>query len=149
LWKGDGYIAAYHQMLDEMEETRQSVLRNKLCEVFSNLHCLPASAGAQVWKVRQSEAVFITNPVFYRMDCLSNPDNNRRRQTTTHCPIKILKGKHVFAVDLMESTHFDSCGNIKVRTDRQKCRIRMPPPPHSRKSRPFPLASGNKLNVLS
>ncbi|KAG1863287.1 hypothetical protein DFJ58DRAFT_725189 [Suillus subalutaceus] len=158
MWKGEGYIAAYHQILGEMEETRRSALRNELREVFSNLHCLPASSGAQVWKVRQSAAVFVTNPVFYKMDCLRNPDNNRTRQTTIHRPIKILKGKRVFAADLIDSTHFDSRGNIKLQTDRQKRRSlmkkitmtnknkRMPPPPRARKIRPFPLAREKELN---
>jgi len=152
LWRGDGYIAEYHRALDGVEEAQQAALRSELREVFSNLHCLPASGGSQVWKVKLSAAVFITNPVFYRMDCLGNTDNHTIRRTKARRPMKILKGKRVFAADLMDTMHFDARGNLRVQTDRQKRRClmkkmsmvnknkRIPPPPRARKSRPFPMA---------
>ncbi|KAG1875362.1 hypothetical protein C8R48DRAFT_769360 [Suillus tomentosus] len=120
LWRGDGYIVEYYQALDRVEEAQQATLHSKLHEVFSNLHCLPASGGSHVWQVKRSAAVFIINPAFYRMDCLGNTNNHTIRQTKAHRPMKILKGKHVFAADLMDSMHFDACRNLRVQTDRQK-----------------------------
>jgi hypothetical protein len=116
LWRGDGYIAEYHWALDGVEEAQQA-----LRKVFSNLHCLPASGGSQVWKVKLSAAVFITNPAFYRMNCLGNTDDHTIRQTKARRPMKILKGKCVFAADLMDTIHFNARGNLRVQTDRQKC----------------------------
>ncbi|KAG2095750.1 hypothetical protein BD769DRAFT_1369744 [Suillus cothurnatus] len=152
LWRGDGYIAEYHRALDGVEEAQQAALRSELREVFSNLHCLPASGGSQVWKVKLSAAVFITNPAFYRMDCLGNTDDHTIRRTKARRPMKILKGKRVFAADLMDTIHFDARGNLRVQTDRQKRRClmkkmsmvnknkRIPPPPRARNIRPFPMA---------
>lgn len=151
LSKGDGYIAEYHRTLNGMGEEEQLALHSEIREVFSNLHCLPASAGTRVWKVKRSAAVFITNPAFYRMDCLGDADNRTMRRPMPRCITKILKGKRVFAADLTDSMHFDARGNLRLQNERQKRRNlmkkitiakknkRLPPPPHARQTRPFPL----------
>ncbi|OJA20364.1 hypothetical protein AZE42_07317 [Rhizopogon vesiculosus] len=42
---GDGYIAEFHRMMEKMDENQQTSLQEGLCEVFSYLHCLPASGS--------------------------------------------------------------------------------------------------------
>ncbi|OJA19376.1 hypothetical protein AZE42_13685 [Rhizopogon vesiculosus] len=41
----DGYIAEFHRMMEKMDENQQTSLQEGLCEVFSYLHCLPASGS--------------------------------------------------------------------------------------------------------
>jgi hypothetical protein len=65
--------------------------------------------------------------------------------------MKLIKGKCIFAADLMGSQLFDSDGNLRRKTERQKCREfnrkmtmakknkRVPSPPSPSKARPFPM----------
>ncbi|KAG1726208.1 hypothetical protein EDB19DRAFT_1914718 [Suillus lakei] len=63
--------------------------------------------------------------------------------------MKLIKGKHIFVADLMDSQPFDTDGNLRRKTERQKWwelqkkmtmakkNKRVPPPPRPR--RPFPM----------
>ncbi|KAG2351120.1 hypothetical protein BDR07DRAFT_1502559 [Suillus spraguei] len=150
LWDGDGYIAEFHRLMQSRDEDQQALLKQCLCEVFSDLHCLPAS-GARVWTQKNDAIVFITNPAFYRIDCIGRGGESRRRAPRARRMMKLTKGKHIFAADLMDLQPFDIDGNLRRKTERQKRReirkkmtmakknMRVPPPPHPRKPRPFPM----------
>ncbi|KAG1789583.1 uncharacterized protein HD556DRAFT_1492627, partial [Suillus plorans] len=149
LWEQDGYIAEFHRMMKIMEEGQRSSLKQGLREVFSDLHCLPAS-GARVWTQKNDSIIFITNPSFYRIDCIGRGGESQRKAPRARRTMKIIKGKRIFAADLMDSQPFDADGNLRRKTERQKRREihkkitmakrnkRVPPPPRPRKSRPFP-----------
>ncbi|KAG2045498.1 hypothetical protein BDR06DRAFT_1015590 [Suillus hirtellus] len=150
LWEGHGYIGEFHRMMKTLDEDQQASLKQGLRDVFSELHCLPAS-GARVWIQKKDAIVFITNPVFYRVDRIGRGGESQRRAPRARCTMKVIKGKRIFAADLMESQPFDTNGNLRRKTDRQKRREihkkmtmakrnkRIPPPPCPRKSRPFPM----------
>ncbi|KAG1839613.1 hypothetical protein C8R48DRAFT_621556 [Suillus tomentosus] len=150
LWEQDGYIAEFHRMMMNMEESQQSSLKQGLREVFSDLHCLPAS-GARVWTQKNDSIIFIANPSFYRIDCIGRGGESQRKAPRARRTMKIIKGKRIFAADLMDSQPFDADGNLRRKTERQKRREihkkitmakrnkRVPPPPRPRKSRPFPM----------
>jgi hypothetical protein len=65
--------------------------------------------------------------------------------------MKLIKGKRIFAADLMETQPFDADGNLRRKTEKQKRRElrvkmsmakknkRVPPPPRPR--RPFPMTA--------
>ncbi|KAG1767526.1 hypothetical protein EDD22DRAFT_949981 [Suillus occidentalis] len=148
LWTGDGYIAEFHRLLKGMDEDETKNLQDGLTEVFSNLHCLPASS-ATVWRIKQSAIVFVTNPAFYKIECLGRA-GQRDRAPAARRPVNVIKGKRIFTADLMDITPFDALGNRRKQSDRQKRRDlhkrltkankhkRIPPPPRLR-ARPFPL----------
>ncbi|KAG1718252.1 uncharacterized protein EDB91DRAFT_1066822, partial [Suillus paluster] len=150
LWEGDGYIAEFHRTMGTMDEDQGMLLKQGLSEVFSDVHCLPAS-GSRVWTQKNDAIVFITNPRFYRIDCIGRGVETQQRATRARRTMKLIKGKRIFAADLMDSQSFDTDGNLRRKTERQKCREiqkkmtmakrnqRIPPPPHSRKLRPFPM----------
>lgn len=150
LWEQDGYIAEFHRMMETMEEGQRSSLKQGLREVFSDLHCLPAS-GARVWTQKNDSIIFIANPSFYRINCIGRGGDSQRKAPRSRRTMKIIKGKRIFAADLMDSQPFDSDGNLRRKTERQKRRDihkkitmakrnkRVPPPPRPRKSRPFPM----------
>ncbi|KAG1789580.1 uncharacterized protein HD556DRAFT_1446798 [Suillus plorans] len=156
LWEGDGYIAQFHRMMKMMEEEQRVLLKQGLREVFSNLHCLPAS-GARVWVQKNDAIVFITNPAYYRIDCIGRGGESQRRAPRARRTMKLIKGKRIFAADLMDSQPFDADGNLRRKTERQKRREihkkitmakknkRVPPPPHPRKSRLFPMDTGETI----
>lgn len=153
LWEGDGYIAEFHRVMEAMTENQQESLKEELREVFSGLHCLPAS-GARVWMQKNDSIVFITNPSFYRIDSIGRGSDSQRRAPKARRTVKLTKGKRIFAADLMDSQPFDTDGNLRRKTDRQKRREinkkmtmdkrnkRVPPPPRPRKPRPFPIDIG-------
>jgi hypothetical protein len=148
----DGYIAEFHRMMEKMDENQQTSLQEGLCEVFSYLHCLPAS-GTRVWIQRNDAAVFMTNPAFYRIQCIGKGEAGQNKVRRTCRTRKLIKGKRIFTADLMDSTLFDTDGNLRRKTDRQKRRevqkkmsaarknYRIPPPPRTRKLRPFPMST--------
>jgi hypothetical protein len=150
LWDADGYIAEFHRMMKTRDDDQQASLKQGLCDVFSHLHCLPAS-GARVWTQKKDTIVFITNPAFYRIDCIGRGVESCRKAPKARHMMKLIKGKHIFAADLMDSQPFDSDGNLRRKTERQKHREfnrkmtmakknkRVPPPPRSSKARPFPM----------
>ncbi|KAG1836992.1 hypothetical protein DFJ58DRAFT_734626 [Suillus subalutaceus] len=150
LWERDGYIAEFHRMMETMEENQQELLKQGLCEVFSDLHSLPASSG-KVWIQKHDAIVFITNPAFYRIDCIGRGAESQRKAQKARRTMKLIKGKRIFAADLMDSQPFDTDGNLRRKTERQKRREirkkmtttkknqRVPPPPRPRKARPFPM----------
>ena len=148
LWEGDGYIAEFHRTMKAMDEDQQQLLKQGLCEVFSDLHCLPAS-GARVWTQKNDAIVFTTNPIFYKIDCIGRGGESQKRAPRARRTMKLIKGKRIFAADLMDSQPFDTDGNLRRKTERQKRRElqkkvtmakknkRVPPPPRPR--RPFPM----------
>jgi hypothetical protein len=148
LWTGDGYIAEFHRLLKGMDEDEKGVLQDGLAEVFSNLHCLPASSTA-VWRVKQCAIIFVTNPAFYKIECLGRA-GHRERAPVARRPVNVIKGKRIFTADLMDVTPFDALGALRKQSDRQKRRDlhkrltkankhkRIPPPRPRR--RPFPLS---------
>ncbi|KAG1795963.1 uncharacterized protein HD556DRAFT_1234984 [Suillus plorans] len=150
LWDGDGYIAEFHRMMKTMDCDQQETLKQGLRDIFSELHCLPAS-GARVWTQKNDAIVFSTNPAFYRIDCVGRAGESQRKVTRARRTTKLIKGKRIFAADLMDSQPFDADGNLRRKTERQKRREiqkkmtitrknkRVPPPPRPRISRPFPL----------
>ncbi|KAG1762332.1 hypothetical protein EV702DRAFT_1228544 [Suillus placidus] len=154
LWEEDGYIAEFHRMMKMMNEDQQELLKQGLCQVFSDLHCLPVS-GARVWVQRNDAIVFATNPAFYRIDSVGKGSESQKRAPRARRTVKVTKGKRIFAADLMDSQPFDTDGNLRRKTERQKRREihkkmtmakrnkRAPPPPRSRKSRPFPINIGD------
>ncbi|KAG2352383.1 hypothetical protein BDR07DRAFT_1498420 [Suillus spraguei] len=131
LWDADGYIAEFHRMMKTRDEDQQALLKQGLCDVFSHLHCLPASTAR--------------NRLYWE-----GAESYRRAPKARHA-MKLIKGKCIFAADLMDSQPFDSDGNLRRRTERQKCREfnrkmtmakknkRVSPPPHPCKARPFPM----------
>lgn len=150
LWSGDGYIAEFHRLLKGMDEEEKALLQDGLAEVFSHLHCLPASAAA-VWRVKQSAVLFVANPAFYKIECLGRAGDSNRTPIARR-PVNIIKGKRLFTADLMGVTPFDALGALRKLSDRQKRRDlhkrltkankhkRVPPPPRLRtRSRPFPM----------
>ncbi|KAG1791286.1 uncharacterized protein BJ212DRAFT_1252101, partial [Suillus subaureus] len=78
LWEGDGYIAEFHRTMKTMDEDQQELLKQGLCKVFSDIHCLPAS-GSRVWTQKNNSIVFMTNPAFYRIDCVGRSGESQRR----------------------------------------------------------------------
>ncbi|KAG2057315.1 hypothetical protein BDR06DRAFT_969503 [Suillus hirtellus] len=150
LWNGDGYIAEFHRMMKTMDCDQQATLRQGLRDIFSEIHCLPAS-GARVWTQKNDAIVFTTNPAFYMIDCIGRAGDPQRNVTKAHRTMKLIKGKCIFAADLMDSQPFDADGNLRRKTERQKCQEihkkitmtrkhkRVPPPPRPRMSRPFPM----------
>ncbi|KAG2094432.1 uncharacterized protein F5147DRAFT_585052 [Suillus discolor] len=157
LWEGDGYIAEFHRMMKNMNEDQEASLKQGLCQVFSDLHCLPAS-GARVWIQKNDAIVFVTNPAFYRIDCVGRNGKSQRRAPRARRTLKLIKGKRIFAADLMDSHPFDTDGNLRRKTERQKRREihkkmtmakrnnRVPPPPRLRKkSRPFPMRASEHV----
>ncbi|KAG1789662.1 uncharacterized protein HD556DRAFT_1243502, partial [Suillus plorans] len=150
LWEGDGYIAEFHRTMKTLDGDQQESLKQGLRDVFSELHCLPAS-GARVWIQKKDAIVFITNPAFYRIDRIGRGGESQRRAPRARRTMKVIKGKRIFAADLMDSQPFDTDGNLRRKTERQKRREihkkmtmekrnkRVPPPPRPRKSRPFPM----------
>ncbi|KAG1873235.1 hypothetical protein F4604DRAFT_1681273 [Suillus subluteus] len=155
LWTGEGYIAEFHRLLKGMDDDEKTLLQDGLADIFSNLHCLPASTAAAVWRVKQSAIVFVTNPAFYKIECLGRAGESRRGPVVRR-PVNVIKGKRIFTADLMDVMPFDALGALRKQSDRQKRRDlhkkltkankhkRVPPPPRSRtRSRPFPLSSPN------
>jgi hypothetical protein len=150
LWEGDGYIAEFHKMMKGMDEDQQELLKQGLREVFSHLHCLPAS-GARVWTQKNHAIVFMTNPTFYKIDCIGRGGETQKRAPRARRTMKLIKAKRIFAADLMDSQPFDTDGNLRRKTERQKRREihkkmtmakknkRVPPPLRPHKSRPFPM----------
>ncbi|KAG1760492.1 hypothetical protein EV702DRAFT_985523 [Suillus placidus] len=148
LWEGDGYIAEFHRTIQTMDEDQRASLKQGLSEVFSEVHCLPAS-GSRVWTQKNDAIVFITNPTFYRIDCIGRGGDRQQRAIRAHRTMKLIKGKRIFAADLMDSQPFNTDGNLRRKTERQKRRElqkkmtmakknkRVPPPPRPR--RPFPM----------
>ena len=153
LWEGDGYIAEFHRMMKNMDEDQQESLKQGLCEVFSDIHCLPAS-GTRVWIQKNDGIVFVTNPVFYRIVSIGRGGESQRSAPRARRTVKLIKGKRIFAADLMDSQPFDADGNLRRKTERQKRREihkkmsmakrnkRIPPPPPRRRARPFPMNNG-------
>ncbi|KAG1834023.1 hypothetical protein DFJ58DRAFT_670739 [Suillus subalutaceus] len=153
LWERDGYIAEFHRTMNRMEEDQRVSLKQGLCEVFADLHCLPASSG-KVWMWKHDAIAFMTNPVFYRIDCVGRGAESRMKAPRARRTMKLIKGKRIFAADLMDSQPFDTDGNLRRKTARQKRREiqkamsmakrnkRVPPPPRPRKPRPFPIDIG-------
>ncbi|KAG1843493.1 hypothetical protein F4604DRAFT_1596821 [Suillus subluteus] len=157
LWTGEGYIAEFHRLLKGMDDDEKTLLQDGLADIFSNLHCLPASTAAAVWRVKQSAIVFVTNPAFYKIECLGRAGESRRGPVVRR-PVNVIKGKRIFTADLMDVMPFDALGALRKQSDRQKRRDlhkkltkankhkRVPPPPRSRtRSRPFPLSSPNPV----
>ncbi|KAG2136431.1 hypothetical protein DEU56DRAFT_756337 [Suillus clintonianus] len=156
LWEGDGYIAEFHRTMQTMDEDQQASLKQGLSEVFSEVHCLPAS-GSRVWTQKNDAIIFVTNPTFYRIDCIGRGGDRQQRATRARRTMKLIKGKRIFAADLMDSQPFDTDGNLRTKTERQKRREirkkmtmtkrnqRIPPPPRSRKLLPFPMHIGQSL----
>ncbi|KAG1830300.1 hypothetical protein F4604DRAFT_1947081 [Suillus subluteus] len=140
-----------------MDDDEKTLLQDGLADIFSNLHCLPASTAAAVWRVKQSAIVFVTNPAFYKIECLGRAGESRRGPVVRR-PVNVIKGKRIFTADLMDVMPFDALGALRKQSDRQKRRDlhkkltkankhkRVPPPPRSRtRSRPFPLSSPNPV----
>ncbi|KAG1718941.1 uncharacterized protein EDB91DRAFT_1066083, partial [Suillus paluster] len=158
LWEGDGYIAEFHRITATMGEDQRTLLKQGLTEIFSDIHCLPAS-GTRVWTQRNDAIVFMTNPAFYKIDCIGRGGNSQKRATRARRTTKLIKGKRVFAADLMDSHPFDTDGNLRRKTERQKRREfqkkmtlakrnkRVPPPPRPHKCRPFPMAGDEEMDV--
>jgi hypothetical protein len=159
LWQGDGYIAEYHRTMERMDEDQQTSLKQGLSEVFADLHCLPAS-GTRVWTQRNDAIVFTTNPAFYRIDRIGRGGESQKRAPKARRTMKLTKGKRIFAADLMDSQPFDTDGNLRRKTERQKRReiqkkMAMvnrnkrvpPPPPRPHKSRPFPMQGDEAMDV--
>ncbi|KAG1729380.1 hypothetical protein EDB19DRAFT_1577854, partial [Suillus lakei] len=121
LWEGDGYIAEFHRVTQMMDDDQQALLKQGLSEIFSEIHCLPAS-GTRVWTQRNNAVVFMTNPAFYRIDCIGKGGESQKRVTRARCTTKLIKGKRIFAADLMDSQPFDADGNLRRKMERQKCR---------------------------
>jgi hypothetical protein len=133
-----------------LDGVQQASLKQGLCDIFSDLHCLPAS-GARVWVQKKDAIVFITNPAFYRIDRVGRGGESHRRAPRARRTMKVIKGKRIFAADLMDSQPFDADGNLRRKTERQKRREihkkmtmakknkRVPPPPRHRRCRPFPM----------
>ncbi|KAG1843312.1 hypothetical protein DFJ58DRAFT_854529 [Suillus subalutaceus] len=156
LWEGDGYIAEFHKIMKAMAEDQQKLLKKGLHEVFSDLHCLPASSQ-RVWIQRNDAILFTTNPAFYRIDCVGRGAESQRKAPRARRAMKLIKGRRIFAADLMDSQPFDTDGNVRRKTARQKRREiqkkmtmakrnkRVPPPPRPRKSRPFPMDIGESV----
>ncbi|KAG1732826.1 hypothetical protein EDB19DRAFT_1911846 [Suillus lakei] len=119
LWEGDGYIAEFHRTMKAMDEDQQQLLKQGLCKVFSDLHCLPAS-GARVWMQKNDTIVFTTNPIFYKINCIGRGGESQKRAPRAHRTMKLIKGKRIFAADLMDSQPFDTDGNLRRKTERQK-----------------------------
>lgn len=101
--------------------------------------------------------VFIKNSAYYRIDCIGRGGESQRRAPRARRTMKLIKGKRIFAADLMDSQPFDADGNLRRKTERQKRREihkkitmakknkRVPPPPHPRKSRSFPMDTGETI----
>ncbi|KAG2108245.1 uncharacterized protein F5147DRAFT_652964 [Suillus discolor] len=150
LWDGDGYITEFHRTIKTMDCYQQATLKQGLRDVFSELHCLPAS-GARVWTQKNNAIVFTTNPAFYRIHCVGRAGESQRKVIKGCHTMKLIKGKRIFAADLMDFQPFDVDENRRRKTERQKCREiqkkmtmtrknkRVPPPLRPRMSRPFPM----------
>ncbi|KAG2029292.1 hypothetical protein BDR03DRAFT_840144, partial [Suillus americanus] len=121
LWEGDGYIAEFHRIMKAMDEDQQELLKHGLCEVFSDLHCLPVS-GAKVWTQKNGAILFTTNPTFYKIDCIGRGGESQKRAPRARRMMKLIKGKRIFAADLMDSQPFDADGNLRRKTEKQKRR---------------------------
>ena len=167
LFNGDGYIAQFHRMIEHMDDEQQASLTEGLSDIFAHLHCLPASSTNRVWTQRKEAAVFITNPTFYKIECIGKSgDAGRKRVPRARRMMKMVKGKRAFMADLMDSMPCDTNGNLRRKTDRQKRRellkkmpmvkknTRVPPPPRPRKVKPFPMPmieecreGGNDMDV--
>ncbi|KAG1816613.1 hypothetical protein EV424DRAFT_1348133 [Suillus variegatus] len=151
LWDEDGYIAEFHRMMKTMDCDQQETLKQGLHNIFLELHCLPARASARVWRQKNDAIVFTTNPAFHKIDCVGRAGKSQRKVTRARRTTKVIKEKHIFAADLMDFQPFDTDVNLRRKTERQKRREiqkkmtmtrknkRVPPPPHARISRPFPL----------
>jgi hypothetical protein len=150
LWEGDGYIADFHRTVEAMDGDQEELLKQGLREIFSELHCLPASS-ARVWTQKNDAIVFTTNPTFYKIHCIGRGSDSQKRAPRARRTMKLIKGKRIFAADLMETQPFDADGNLRRKTEKQKRRElrvkmsmakknkRVPPPPRPR--RPFPMTA--------
>jgi hypothetical protein len=119
LWEGNGYIVEFHRTMKTMDENQQELLKQGLHKVFLDLHCLPAS-DTRVWTQKNDAIIFMTNPTFYKIDCIERGGESQKRAPRACCTMKLIKGKHIFAADLMDSQPFNANGNLQRKTEKQK-----------------------------
>ncbi|KAG1803290.1 uncharacterized protein BJ212DRAFT_1304616 [Suillus subaureus] len=137
LWEGDEYIMEFHRMMKLMEVDQQAVLKQGLCEVFSDLH-LPAS-GIRMWMQKHDTIVFTTNPAFYRIDCVGQGVESQRKAPKACRTMKLIRGKCIFAADLMDSQLFNTDENLRRKTERQKCWEIQKKMTMVKRNKPFPM----------
>jgi hypothetical protein len=109
-WSTPGYIASHHQLMDGANAEESAYIVDALQEIFSHLQCLPASQRAtkkskgHVWKVQQGSFVFVTNPLFYKIERVAK-ENKKSRGTLRGG--RLLKSKKIFQKALCQTDPFD------------------------------------------
>ncbi|KAG2116293.1 hypothetical protein DEU56DRAFT_761564 [Suillus clintonianus] len=138
LWEGDGYIAEFHRTMKAMDEDQQQLLKQGLRERSKSVDAKERSNRVH------DQSHILQDRLYWKGEARVQKRAPKARRT-----MKLIKGKRIFAADLMDSQPFDTDGNLRRKTERQKRRElqkqmtmakknkRVPPPPRPR--RPFPI----------
>ncbi|KAG2121943.1 hypothetical protein DEU56DRAFT_760530, partial [Suillus clintonianus] len=93
-----------------MDEDQQQLLKQGLRERSKSVDA------------KNEAIVFTTNPIFYKIDCIGKGGESQKRAPKARRTMKLIKGKRIFAADLMDSQPFDTDGNLRRKTGGQKRR---------------------------
>jgi len=83
-FKRHGYLSDYYQSLAGGGDKER--LHNALLLIFNGLQCLPMSLAAsgkspgRIWDCHRGSVRFMTNPAYYRLECIGGPSHVSRRK---------------------------------------------------------------------
>ena len=151
-----GYVWQFHELMKDRGEQERFRIMDRLGEIFSNLHCLPASLATskkvlgKPWMInKQGKIQFITNPIFYKLLGLAEDGTTVQRRTGP----RAIKPVVEFTLDMYRAAGYDELvANQRIYVERRRLRLarerksikakRFRKPPPSRK-----VAASSTLSI--